>query len=151
VLVGNQQVGALEVSGPLTERDNEFRAEIMQILGRTALAGTGRLSQSGLLVSSSWGAPCDCFGQGETDRYRDLSQPLELKQRDEVGELATEINQMCERLAAAQARVEEETNQRIAVSEQLRHADRLTTVGKLASAWRTSWAPPSTSSSAAPR
>ena len=63
----------------------------------------------------------------------DLSQPLELKQRDEVGELATEINQMCERLAAAQARVEEETNERIAASEQLRHADRLTTVGKLAS------------------
>jgi two-component system NtrC family sensor kinase len=63
----------------------------------------------------------------------DLSQPLDLRQRDEVGELAAEINQMCERLAVAQARVEEETDRRLAASEQLRHADRLTTVGKLAS------------------
>jgi two-component system, NtrC family, sensor kinase len=63
----------------------------------------------------------------------DLTGPLELKQNDEVGELAHEINQMCERLTTAQARVEEETHRRLAASEQLRHADRLTTVGKLAS------------------
>ena len=48
----------------------------------------------------------------------DLSGPLELRQRDELGELATEINNMCTRLAEA--------------GEQLRHADRLKTVGMLA-------------------
>ena len=47
-------------------------------------------------------------------------------QRDELGELATEINVMCERLA-------EERRAREHATEQLRHADRLTTVGKLAS------------------
>jgi two-component system, NtrC family, sensor kinase len=62
-----------------------------------------------------------------------LTGPLQLRQRDELGVLAVEINQMCERLAEAQARVAEETNQRLAASEQLRHADRLMTVGKLAS------------------
>ena len=56
----------------------------------------------------------------------DLSAPLELKQRDELGELANEINLMCERLAE-----EQDANAR--ATEQLRHADRLTTVGKLAS------------------
>jgi signal transduction histidine kinase len=56
----------------------------------------------------------------------DLSAPLHLKQRDELGELANEINLMCERLA-------EEQGARARATEQLRHADRLTTVGKLAS------------------
>jgi signal transduction histidine kinase len=56
----------------------------------------------------------------------DLSGPLVLKQRDELGELAAEINVMCERLA-------DERGKREAATEQLRHADRLTTVGKLAS------------------
>jgi len=60
-----------------------------------------------------------------TDRG-DLSAPLELRQRDELGELANEINLMCERLA-------EEQDARARATEQLRHADRLTTVGKLAS------------------
>jgi signal transduction histidine kinase len=56
----------------------------------------------------------------------DLSEPLQLRQRDELGELATEINLMCDRLAEEQAA-------RARATEQLRHADRLTTVGKLAS------------------
>src|SRR5204863_590761 len=56
----------------------------------------------------------------------DLSGPLHLRQRDELGELANEINLMCERLA-------EERGAREQATEQLRHADRLTTVGKLAS------------------
>jgi signal transduction histidine kinase len=56
----------------------------------------------------------------------DLSAPLHLRQRDELGELANEINLMCERLA-------EEQGARARATEQLRHADRLTTVGKLAS------------------
>jgi two-component system NtrC family sensor kinase len=134
VIVGNQQVGALEVSGPLTERDNEFRAEIMQIVGRTALAALAAFIAVGVAGFFFVGRPMRrLVAKARRIGAGDLSQPLELKQRDEVGELAAEINQMCERLAAAQARVEEETNQRIAASEQLRHADRLTTVGKLAS------------------
>jgi two-component system, NtrC family, sensor kinase len=56
----------------------------------------------------------------------DLSGPLHLGQRDELGELAAEINVMCDRLSEARAEREQAT-------EQLRHADRLTTVGKLAS------------------
>jgi signal transduction histidine kinase len=56
----------------------------------------------------------------------DLSEPLVLSQRDELGELADEINLMCERLSAEQGA-------RARATEQLRHADRLTTVGKLAS------------------
>jgi two-component system, NtrC family, sensor kinase len=63
----------------------------------------------------------------------DLSGPLALPQRDELGELALEVNTMCDRLAEARDKVSAETAGRVAAVEQLRHADRLTTVGKLAS------------------
>jgi len=63
----------------------------------------------------------------------DLSGPLVVAQRDEVGELAIEINAMCDRLAATQERAVRETEARIQAIEQLRHVDRLRTVGQLAS------------------
>jgi two-component system NtrC family sensor kinase len=62
----------------------------------------------------------------------DLSGPLALGQRDEIGELAGEINTMCERIADAQRKLTAETEARIAALEQVRHADRLATVGRLA-------------------
>jgi signal transduction histidine kinase len=49
----------------------------------------------------------------------DFAGPLTFTRADEFGDLAAEMNAMCDRLASAM--------------EQLRHADRLTTVGKLAS------------------
>ncbi len=49
----------------------------------------------------------------------DFSEPVVLGHRDELGQLACEVNAMCERLGAT--------------VEQLRHADRLSTVGMLAS------------------
>jgi len=63
----------------------------------------------------------------------DLSGPLEARQKDELGEIAAEVNAMCERLREAQERIAKETEERIAAEQQLRHADRLMTVGKLAS------------------
>jgi signal transduction histidine kinase len=52
---------------------------------------------------------------------------------DEIGELTREINTMVDRLDRARAREQEATAARIAAVEQLRHADRLRTVGTLAS------------------
>src|SRR5262249_3720184 len=63
----------------------------------------------------------------------DFSGPLQLAHKDELGLLATEINAMSDRLVEATRRVERETAARIATLDQLRHADRLMTVGMLAS------------------
>jgi signal transduction histidine kinase len=63
----------------------------------------------------------------------DLGEPLQLAQRDEIGELAREIDTMCRQLADARTRLETETRSRIAAVEQMRHADRLSMVGRLAS------------------
>jgi two-component system NtrC family sensor kinase len=61
----------------------------------------------------------------------DLSGPVQLKTHDEFGELAASINDMCEQLQASQNRVQEEAEARVRAVEQLRHADRLRTVGRL--------------------
>ncbi len=63
----------------------------------------------------------------------DLAGRVQLRQRDELGLLADELNTMTDRLAAARDRVADELAARLAAVEQLRHADRLTTVGRLAS------------------
>jgi signal transduction histidine kinase len=62
----------------------------------------------------------------------DFSTPLSLTSRDELSSLAREMNAMAEMLEASRRRLEDESAARIAAVEQLRHADRLTTVGKLA-------------------
>jgi two-component system, NtrC family, sensor kinase len=63
----------------------------------------------------------------------DLKGPVEFKQRDEIGALAQEINRMCVQLETAREAVDREAAARLDVLEQLRHADRLATVGLLAS------------------
>jgi signal transduction histidine kinase len=62
----------------------------------------------------------------------DLDARLSLPQRDEMGDLAGELNGMSRQLAEARDRLAAETEARIATLEQLRHTDRLTTVGRLA-------------------
>ena len=62
----------------------------------------------------------------------DFSGPLVIPQHDELGELAVEINAMCDHIAEGNARLAAETEARVAALDQLRHAERLATVGRLA-------------------
>jgi signal transduction histidine kinase len=66
------------------------------------------------------------IGEGNMD------SPLVISQRDELGELAKEINAMSQRLAETRHALAAETEERLLAVEQLRHADRLATIGKLA-------------------
>jgi len=63
----------------------------------------------------------------------DFSQRSKVTQRDEIGRLAIDLNAMADRLAESQEAIRHERHARTEALEQLRHADRLTTVGKLAS------------------
>ena len=63
----------------------------------------------------------------------DFTEPLELKSNDELRELATALNQMCSKLSEQQNRIGQETQSRIDALSQLRHTDRLRTVGQLSS------------------
>ncbi len=62
----------------------------------------------------------------------DLSGPVDLRRGDELGKLGQAVNEMCEQLEQQRSRIDSETQQRLAAVEQLRHADRLRTVGRLA-------------------
>jgi two-component system NtrC family sensor kinase len=62
-----------------------------------------------------------------------LDSPLAVRTRDELGELAHEMNAMAAQLSAARRAADEAAVARGRATEQLRHADRLATVGRLAS------------------
>jgi len=62
----------------------------------------------------------------------DLSGPVDLHRGDELGKLGQAVNEMCEQLEQQRSRIDSETQQRLAAVGQLRHADRLRTVGRLA-------------------
>jgi signal transduction histidine kinase len=63
----------------------------------------------------------------------DLSQPVEVRGRDELAELADSLNDMCDQLDVAQKQTAQEASAKLRAVEQLRHSDRLRTVGQLAS------------------
>jgi signal transduction histidine kinase len=63
----------------------------------------------------------------------DLGLRLDLQQHDEIAELGREMNAMSSKLSDANTRLVAETAARVHAMQQLRHAERLVTVGKLAS------------------
>lgn len=127
VQLPEDRVGALEIKQSFEGFDTWARDSLRnQIIGSAAAVAIAAILALALGVVFI-GRP---IGKLATKARRvgagDLSEPLHLRQRDELGELANEINLMCERLS-------EEQRARARATEQLRHADRLTTVGKLAS------------------
>jgi two-component system, NtrC family, sensor kinase len=63
----------------------------------------------------------------------DFSKRIVVHGNDELSNLATAMNQMCEQLAASREAVQKEAEARIAALEQLRHTERLATLGRLSS------------------
>jgi signal transduction histidine kinase len=125
--------GALEVSR-LESRVKDFTQRTFRsIMAMTALAAAVSacvaLAAGRLLVGGPMRA---IMVQARRVGAGDFSGRLDAGNEDELGELAREMNAMCDRLAEARARLADETRARIATLEQLRHADRLSTVGRLA-------------------
>ncbi len=124
---------ALELSEPIehTKRNNYyFAVHAITLMGATSLLGGVVV----VVLGAAWvGRPLRQLidktrriGQG------DLSQPLKMGRGDEFGELATALNSMCDQLQQAQEKIHTEAEARIAAQTQLRHVDRLRTVGRLA-------------------
>ncbi|HEX5748149.1 MAG TPA: HAMP domain-containing sensor histidine kinase [Archangium sp.] len=126
--------GAIEITEPLTEQ----RLHVSRtVLGMAIATGVIFLAFLGVAMAMGHqlvGRPVEQLveltrriGQG------DLEARVHLRQKDELATLADAMNQMASGLAAARAQVAAETAARLATLEHLRHADRLGTVGKLAS------------------
>jgi two-component system NtrC family sensor kinase len=105
------------------------RNHLITLVVLLALAGLGMWTVGRHFV----GRPVDLLvGKARRAGTGDLSGPIRLRQRDELRELADEMNDMCAKLAESRQHLESETDARLAAVEQLRHAERLATVGRLA-------------------
>jgi two-component system NtrC family sensor kinase len=128
------RLGGLEITEPLTDERAYIRRTVRQSLVATAVL-LGALTGAALLLGIVFiGRPTRAL----MDKARriaagDLGGPLVLRQRDELGDLGNELNRMCEQLSTAAMAAQRATESRVAAIDQLRHADRLTTVGQLAS------------------
>jgi signal transduction histidine kinase len=134
IFVRRRLEGALEISEPLEPHKQRSRAEVRAVLVRAAIGAGVSIVAVSLLGFVLIGRPM----RGLTDLAKrigagDLRGSLRVRQRDEIGELAGEMNRMCARLREANERLVEESAARIGALEQLRHVDRLRTVGTLAS------------------
>lgn len=125
-----EPAGALELSEPLDSERRYLRSAMKgEAITTAALAGVCGLIALGV---GAWfvGRPVrKLVEQARRVGGGDLSRRLELRQRDEIGQLAREMDTMCSRLAEANERVASEVAARIRVVEQ---ADRLMATGKLA-------------------
>jgi two-component system NtrC family sensor kinase len=134
VPIDDPRPGALEVRESMHGLETFVRGALLKVGGLTGslvfLSGCAALLLGVRLI----GRPLDQIvrkmrrvGAG------DFSSPLLLSGHDEFDELAAGLNTMCEQLREAWDKAHRETEARIAALEQLRHDDRLKTVGRLAS------------------
>lgn len=125
--------GGLEITESLATVENHTRRTAWMAFATIASVAVVCLSTS-YLAGWYWVArPLESL-IAKTHRVGagDFSGPLHLPGSDELSQLAGAINEMCERLATQQATILQESEQRATALDQLRHADRLKTVGRLA-------------------
>ena len=127
------ELGALELTQPLTELDQHVRQLIwgtVLALTASALFGLAMAYAAGIRwVARPLGAlieHTEKIGQG------DFSARTELNSGDELDQLAQSLNSMSQHLADQQATIQRETQDRMQATEQLRHAERLGTLGRMA-------------------
>ena len=130
---GKPRKGAIEVSGSLDSAEQETWRTIRIGLGAMAamtLFCIGFVTLAGVRMI---GRPLEKLirqtrkiGDGD---YRPSEQ---LNSKDEFGELSLALNSMASKISNQQDELASESAAKVATLEQLRHADRLKTVGRLA-------------------
>jgi len=134
VTLDGQPLGGLEATRSMEPLVQETRRTIYQSLatiGVTALFCAVLTMVAGVRMV---GRPLETLIE-KTNRVGrgDFSGPVRLRGHDELSELGEALNQMCDELQSQQERIGAEAESRAEALVQLRHADRLKTVGRLAS------------------
>ena len=126
-------IGSIEVSAPnvvATERlGRSLLSSLIALLGVATLSGIVILVGGVVMVGKPLNRLIEKVhrvGKG------DFSGPVQLKSTDELGRLGVALNDMCDQLSEQRSRLDAETEARVATLEQLRHSDRLNTVGRMA-------------------
>ncbi len=125
--------GKIEVAVPDAGINTRFQHSLLTSL--IAMVGVATLSGFVILVGGikMVGKPLNQLidkvhrvGEG------DFNGPVEIESDDELGRLGKALNDMCDQLVQQRHQLETATASRIKTVEQLRHAERLTTVGRMA-------------------
>ena len=129
-----QRPGGLELSEPLSRSRAWFQEYVYRIMNMTGLIAVAGAFLVFVLGTEMVGRPLQQLIE-KTRRIGkgDLTMPLQLRGHDEFSELATALNTMCDDISQSQDKAQREEAARIEALQQLRHADRLRTVGGLAS------------------
>ena len=134
VHLGEEIPGVLEVSESLEPRDAYVRTTVQRAAITALCLGLVCALLTFILGSSIVGRPVRALvDQARRIGAGDLGLRLDLRQHDEIAELGREMNAMSSKLSDANTRLVAETAARVHALQQLRHAERLVTVGKLAS------------------
>ena len=117
--------------------DNSMNTRFQHSLSTSLIALVGVASLSGLVIFVGGirmvGKPLNQLidkvkrvGEG------DFTGPVEIRSADELSRLGTALNEMCAQLSKQHEELATATLAKIETMEQLRHAERLTTVGRMA-------------------
>ncbi len=126
--------GAIQMAEPLADRSRYVRHALIRELAAGGFVIVGSGAAVILLGIFVIGRPLSRLRQRVSEiGDGQIAKRLKLGGRDELSALADGLNDMCAKLVAARERENAETQKRIAAMEQMRHMDRLTTIGRLAS------------------
>jgi len=133
VRVKGEAVGVVIGREPLDAIDRLVNADLALTMIEIGLIVVIGLVVSLLLGRWLVGRPINrLVQQARQIGRRDFTGEIAVRRSDELGELATEMKAMSDELSGALATIAVETEARVRAVEQLRHSDRLSTVGKLA-------------------
>lgn len=129
-----EDVVAIELAEPHAVPGLLRRIGWLSLLFQTLALATAAALVTGVLVRALIGRPLGRLAQmARRIAAGDLSARAPVEGRDEVALLAEEMNEMAAGLERARRKLDESEAERTQALEQLRHADRLRTVGQLAS------------------
>ncbi len=127
-------VAAIEIERRLPGERNYFMSLLWTQLITTVIAALAAGLTAFVLSFLMVGRPIQQLSElAHSVTSGNYSLRTDLAQRDEIGRLAQDLNEMSEQLERSKQKINNERSARTAALEQLRHADRLSTVGKLAS------------------
>lgn len=123
----------LEIRESLIDRDRYVRSDIRFTVAEIVAAVSLSALVAFLLSKALVGRPIEMLVKRAREiGDGDLTPRAEIEGPSELRFLSREIGAMCERLAAAHERLAVEADARVRAIDELRHAERLATVGRLA-------------------
>ncbi len=129
-----RQAGVLEVVYQASLIDRKVRQRLWEVLGTRALIIAVLAFAFWYLTFRIISRPVQSLIDGVVDiRRGNLDMRIDLGRKDEFGRLAAEFNRMALNLKRVQERLREEAESRLELERQVRQAEKLAAIGKLAS------------------